>query len=117
MRIAGLTALAYVGFAGLSLAHAGITCYDKASYSSNFVSAVQQTLSKQGFDPGAADGKWGRKTEGALQAYQRSKLLRDTGQIDPATLRALFGPGVAAETYGLVPNRSLPAEVFKQECR
>jgi hypothetical protein len=114
-RIAQLAAAACAGLVVFP-AHAGLTCYDSASYSPNFVSAVQETLSKQGFEAGRADGKWGRKTERAVEAYQRSKRLLPTGQINAPTLRALFGPNASAESYGLRPNRSLPSSVFKDEC-
>lgn len=117
IEIVGLATSACIGLAAIPQAYAGITCYDRASYSSNFVSAVQQTLSKQGFDPGPADGKWGRQTGRALEAYQRSKGLPGTGEITPASLRALFGESASAEDYGLTRNRGMPSEVFKHECQ
>lgn len=106
-----------ISLAAMTRAHAGITCYDRASYAPQFVSAVQQTLSKQGFSAGPADGKWGRKTERALEAYQRSKGLPATGEITPESLRALFGQSASSEDYGLTQNRSMPSEVFKHECK
>jgi len=97
--------------------HAGLTCYDASSYSSNFVSAVQETLAKARFNPGPADGRWGVKTKNALKSYQASKRLEPTGNIDASTLRALFGPDVSPEAYGLTPNRHVPAAEFKEKCR
>lgn len=106
-----------IALAVLSDAHAGISCYDKSSYSSNFVSAVQETLAKAGFHPGPVDGRWGARTARALDAFQKYKRLPDTGDINPPTLRALFGANASAEAYGLTPNPALPTAVFKEECR
>ena len=105
---------------GLALspeARAGVFCYDKSAYSSNFVSAVQESLAREGFDPGPVDGKWGAKTERALTGYQRSKGLPATGGFNPGTLKSLFGPDASAEAYGLARNRSMPSEIFEEECR
>ena len=110
-------ALGYAAICAVSPAHAGVTCYDPSSYSFNFVSAVQETLAKARFDPGPADGRWGPKTRKALSSYQASKGLAATGEVDASTLRALFGPDVSADAYGLAPNRHLPATEFKEKCR
>ena len=40
---------------------------------------------------GAPDGKLGRQTSGAIEAYQNGAGLAVTGQIDDALLRRLFG--------------------------
>jgi putative peptidoglycan binding protein len=108
---------AWIALTFLSEAHAGITCYDKSSYSSNFVSAVQKMLTKAGFTPGPADGKWGSRTERALVAFQQAKHLPATADINSPTLEALFGPGVSAETYGLEKNPHLPPTIFTENCR
>ena len=53
------------------------------------VEAVQQALVERGYDPGKVDGAMGRRTRGALRAFQRSVGLPDTGEIDHATVTAL----------------------------
>ena len=53
------------------------------------VEAVQQALVERGYDPGKVDGAMGRRTRGALRAFQRSVELPDTGEIDHATVTAL----------------------------
>lgn len=50
---------------------------------------VQQALSELGYDVGVVDGKWGKRTERALQAFQSSSGLPPTGILDPATARRL----------------------------
>ena len=53
------------------------------------VSQVQALLSKQGFDPGPADGLMGRRTSGAIEAFQREAGLPINGKADLALLIAL----------------------------
>lgn len=60
------------------------------------VKQVQQALSSQGFDPGAADGRWGSKTQSALKKFQRSKGMQASGQLDQQTLASLGVSGSAA---------------------
>lgn len=55
------------------------------------VLAVQQTLAAQGFDPGTPDGRMGAQTRSAIRAFQKSRGLRVTGQIDDALTASLFG--------------------------
>ena len=50
---------------------------------------VQQSLAAKGFDPGPADGVFGRKTAAAISAFQRSHGLAETGVVDEAVLAAL----------------------------
>jgi peptidoglycan hydrolase-like protein with peptidoglycan-binding domain len=42
---------------------------------------VQQSLKDQGYDPGQADGVWGRKTQEAISMYQKDKGMTPSGQI------------------------------------
>ena len=42
---------------------------------------VQMGLAAAGFDPGPADGKIGRRTRGALRAWQESRELEGTGYL------------------------------------
>ncbi len=55
------------------------------------VMAAQNALNELGFPSGAPDGKVGPQTRGAIQAYQTAVGLPQTGQIDDALLRRLFG--------------------------
>lgn len=51
---------------------------------------VQVILDKLGFGPGVLDGKGGQSLKAALKGFQESRGLTQTGQADPATLRALY---------------------------
>lgn len=51
---------------------------------------VQSELTSRGFDPGSADGVWGRKSVLALKKFQREYGLEEKGTIDKATLEKLF---------------------------
>ena len=53
------------------------------------VRSLQQALSRAGFDPGRPDGKWGRRTERALRAFQEAKRLPAPGTLDAQTVEAL----------------------------
>jgi uncharacterized protein (TIGR02594 family) len=53
--------------------------------------AVQEALARKGFDPGPADGIRGRRTVGALKAFQVAMGMPATGLVDAATARALLG--------------------------
>jgi len=63
------------------------------------------------------DGLWGQKTERGVAAFQRSKELNATYDLDGPTLRAFFGEGFEPRSYGLVPNPLMPAGIFEQHCR
>jgi peptidoglycan hydrolase-like protein with peptidoglycan-binding domain len=49
-----------------------------------------EALAAQGFDPGAADGLWGKKFVAALRAFQRSRGLAPTGIVDKGSFAVLF---------------------------
>ncbi len=57
------------------------------------VEALQQKLAGKGFDPGAADGIFGPRTEAALRQYQESIGLDVDGIAGPKTL---FTLGISA---------------------
>lgn len=61
---------------------------------------LQQSLTLLGFDPGTADGKFGRTTEKAVKLYQQSRGLKADGKAGTLTLTKLYaeadGSGVAA---------------------
>jgi lipoprotein-anchoring transpeptidase ErfK/SrfK len=64
---------------------------------------VQTLLAKSGFSPGLIDGRPGRKTTLALQAFQRGHNLPVSGVADDATLAALKSDGNWTATYKITP--------------
>ena len=50
---------------------------------------VQQKLNFRGYQAGPADGLMGKRTRGALIAFQKDRNLPQTGKPDEATLKAL----------------------------
>lgn len=55
------------------------------------VADIQQALMDKGFDPGVVDGVWGRRTAGAVRAFQGNRGLQVDGVVGPITTKALFG--------------------------
>jgi hypothetical protein len=53
------------------------------------IKQLQQVLSKAGYDPGAADGTFGRRTEAAVVAFQQANDLSADGVVGPETASAL----------------------------
>jgi peptidoglycan hydrolase-like protein with peptidoglycan-binding domain len=53
------------------------------------VRQVQEALKAQGHDPGPIDGTMGAQTQEALRAFQKSKDLPVTGQLDSETIDKL----------------------------
>jgi peptidoglycan hydrolase-like protein with peptidoglycan-binding domain len=97
---------------------AGVACYSRDSFSSNFIRAVQQELKTQQFYRGSVDGRWGSKTESALDHFKSAKVPESRALgIDSATLHALFGSNADSASYGLSPNPGLPPEIFATYCR
>lgn len=58
--------------------------------SSETVRSIQQALIADGFFPGEVDGIWGRRTIGAVKAFQESVNLEADGIVGPKTSAALF---------------------------
>ena len=50
---------------------------------------VQRGLAARGFDPGPADGVYGRRTAAAVKAFQGSQGMPQSGVIDDAVISAL----------------------------
>jgi hypothetical protein len=55
------------------------------------VEELQQALSSAGYDPGPADGTFGRRTEAAVIAFQQANGLSADGVVGPETASALNG--------------------------
>ena len=53
------------------------------------VEELQRALTKAGFDPGPADGTFGRRTEAAVIAFQEANGLSVDGRVGPETAAAL----------------------------
>lgn len=51
---------------------------------------VQQKLGELGYDPGPADGVWGKKTSLAIERFQRDNGLPVTGKLDERTRAELL---------------------------
>ena len=108
-------------------AHAGLVCYGY-KYAPNLVRAVQEVLKQQGFYTGELDGKWGPKTKEAVWKFQVRKHIRlrpypnsadsDEGELEPQTLKALFGDRAPTEGVSRVPNpHGAPSDIWSQYCR
>ena len=50
------------------------------------IKKIQQILGEEGFSPGAIDGKWGPRTEGAVKAFQKAHGLEADGAVGIKTL-------------------------------
>jgi len=75
-----------------------------AAYSP-LVYRAQVALAQRGFDPGPADGAFGRRTSNAIQAYQRANGMAVTGALDER-LVAQLESGQAAPRIDRAAQRS-----------
>lgn len=62
---------------------------DPQQLSSQQIKEIQQSLDKQGFKAGHADGKWGPETAEAVKQFQQKQNMQASGQLDQQTLQAL----------------------------
>lgn len=67
------------------------------------VRQVQQKLKDAGYDVGKVDGKWGPRSNAALQKFQEAQGIQSTGQLDQQTLSALGIQG-GSETFAEQPE-------------
>ncbi len=62
------------------------------------VAAAQRALSKLGYGPLTADGRYGPSTRSAVERFERDRRLSPTGDLNPRTLRELVAAsGIAIE--------------------
>ena len=80
--------------------------YDTLRFGSrgNVVSDMQRTLRSLGFDPGPADGVFGRMTATAVAAFQSASGLPVDGKVGPATRRALASASPSSELVVSAPG-------------
>ncbi len=55
------------------------------------IADVQDALNDAGYNAGAEDGVIGKRTRGAVRAFQYDRRIPGDGKITPRTLRALDG--------------------------
>ena len=79
--------------------------------------SIQMGLASLGFDPGPADGLFGRGTRAALSAWQSAKGETATGWLTESEARALKAAGeqAEAEAEGLAVEREFWASVRDSE--
>lgn len=58
---------------------------------------IQKSLSEKGYEPGVADGIFGKKTKAALEKFQEENGLVVTGKVDAATKGLLLDITVGTE--------------------
>ncbi|WNO55003.1 L,D-transpeptidase family protein [Stakelama saccharophila] len=81
-----LTAAGGVANAGTAPARPVAASPDKIDWTTLHVQVILDHL---GFGPGVLDGRMGQSLHAALEGFQESRGLPETGEIDRATLRAL----------------------------
>jgi len=101
---------------GDTQAQIGAAGQAQAGLSTDVIRQAQEKLSAAGHDVGRADGIIGSKTKQGLKAFQQSKGIEVTGQLDQRTLAELgIATTGAGATPGAVPERRVetPSSVSK----
>ena len=75
---------------------------DAAPFAAPPVFRAQVRLDRLGFSPGVIDGKEGESYVAALRGFQNARGLEESGELDPATERALQEGGEAPATRMVV---------------
>ena len=86
---------------------------------------IQSSLAAQGFDPGPADGVFGRRTRAAIGQWQAARGEEPTGYLNAETAKALLapaakperGPEVTAEPDVSEQDRQAEAEAERERQR
>ncbi len=97
--------IVFLGTTGAS----ALTLYKTLEFgdSGSDVLRLQQSLTTLGFDPGGTDGRFGRGTENAVKAYQKSAGLTVDGKAGSLTLNALYqAADNTSTTYATATNSS-----------
>jgi uncharacterized protein (TIGR02594 family) len=63
----------------------------RASGMNDLTMRIQVRLIERGYEPGPADGIWGRRTIAAIRAFQTDQMLAVDGIAGPQTRARLFG--------------------------
>jgi len=85
------------------------------------IKQAQHVLLQRGYQPGVADGVWGKNTRAALKQFQRDHGLAVSGELDAPTLAALgLLPSATptaspVSTAAVVTLRARPAELRPDE--
>ncbi len=82
------TCLAIVSIGPVAAARQGTKVVVKPTLDRSILHA-QVILDHLGFSPGVLDGRAGKSLAAALKGFQESRNLKETGQLDRATIRAL----------------------------
>ena len=86
---------------------------------------IQSALSAEGFDPGPADGVFGRRTRAAIGQWQTARGAEPTGYLDAEAAKSLLGLGTKpereaaakAELEAQDPDRQTEAESDRERQR
>ena len=70
------------------------------------ITALQSSLSSNGYYSGTLDGDYGSVTVNAVKAFQEAKGLRVTGTAGPSTQRLLYGGTSASGSYSKLEKGS-----------
>jgi len=84
----------------------------RSGSSGEAVETLQKKLAAKGFNPGAADGIFGPKTDDALRRFQEAEGLTVDGIAGPNTYAALGLVEAEAESDGLA---GLAAEIEEKQ--
>ena len=92
-----------------------------ANHPSRLVMAIQQKLSRLGYNPGPADGLYGTRTQSAIMAFQRQARLPVDGQATRQVYNAIRdalagqttqGSSAGAGGYNVIRQISVSAPEF-----